>query len=130
MPTGPNPNPGQIRTLLRISVPVFIAAPKEQPSLRWRILSAGPGRVKLRVTNSGGAHVQLRRIALANGSGEAIAAGDQMLYVLAGATREVVLPLQRSLEHGQRLMVSAATDSDDMTADAVVETATYADARD
>ncbi|MBN8819009.1 MAG: molecular chaperone [Sphingomonas sp.] len=128
VPTGPNPNPGQIRTLLRISLPVFIGAPKAQASVRWRVLPAGPGQVKLRMTNSGGAHVQLRRIALSTGAGEPITARDQMLYLLAGATRDIVLPLHRSLEHGQHLVVTAATDGDDMTADAVVETATYADA--
>jgi len=102
VPTGPNPNPGQIRTLLRISLPVFIGAPKAQARVRWRALSTG--------------------------AGEPIPARDQMLYLLAGATRDIVLPLHRSLEHGQHLVVTAATDGDDMTADAVVETATYADA--
>lgn len=88
----PGPANGGIRTLLRISVPVFRAPEEARPDLVWSI---GDGAIGsngvLVVENRGGRHAQVLSLQLARRGGGS-AAITKSFYILAGGRLELPLP--------------------------------------
>lgn len=84
--------PGEIRTLLRISVPVFRAPTGAGPELDWaeRESETGEGRV-LTIGNRGGRHVRVVGVDFTAASGQQVHL-DQGGYILAGGRLDVPLP--------------------------------------
>lgn len=119
VPTDRPSRPGEIRTLLRISIPIFVPATQPAPmQLAWRAIVTGPRQVTLRVRNDGNGHVQLNRLKLtrsAPGGGEAMPARDVSVYVLPGATRSVPLDLAGPIAAGQSLKLDAVTDQQNLS---------------
>lgn len=102
--------PGQIRTLLRISVPVFLTPEGARPELDWRVEAVRPGAVELSIANRGRRHVRISHIALigVNG-GKPVAQSDQLLYVLPGARKTAVVPTVGSDVSGKALDLRITT---------------------
>jgi fimbrial chaperone protein len=92
-----------IQTLLRISVPVFVAGTEPDPKveLAWRRGSPG-GPACFQVRNQGAGHVHLQQLQLA-GSPHAIGA----FYILPGSDRKVCVPEQFA---GEATRVKTVTD--------------------
>ncbi|WP_395331237.1 fimbria/pilus periplasmic chaperone [Novosphingobium sp. BL-8H] len=103
----PGPANGGIRTLLRISVPVFRTPADARPDLVWSIgdapgagpLSSGSAGPVLVIENRGQRHAQVLSLELTArpGSGRASGGGSgavikRSFYVLAGGRMEVALP--------------------------------------
>ena len=117
--------PGQVRTLLRISIPIFVPAPNPIGRLSWRAWAAGPHRVTFEIRNQGTAHVQINRLALAGRNGTKLGAGDMSVYLLPGASRQVMLDVDAPVRAGEALKLSAVTDQGNLAADLVAEAAPH-----
>lgn len=91
----PGPSPGGIRTLLRISLPVFRAPAGAAPDLVWSMgetTTGGVERPALVIENRGSRHTQVLSLELMfaqSGKGDTIAGS---FYILAGGRAAVVLP--------------------------------------
>lgn len=91
------------------------------PELKWRALRNGQKDVKLHVTNTGNAHMQLIVLALRPSAGvPALAELKAPGYVLAGQAREWVVRLQDGLP-GKNIHLSAETDSGPLEADVALQ---------
>ncbi|WP_395390965.1 fimbria/pilus periplasmic chaperone [Novosphingobium sp. BL-8A] len=87
----PGPSAGGVRTLLRISVPVFRASPDARPDLVWSIGADG-GVPALVIENRGLRHAQVTALELtARPPGQQARIG-RSFYILAGGRAEVPLP--------------------------------------
>jgi fimbrial chaperone protein len=79
-----------LRTLLRISIPVFVAPSQAaQPLLAWQLRSANDQSTILSVQNRGNGHIQFKQISLGRApEGEAVFTATNAVYVLPGGRRE------------------------------------------
>ncbi|MDE1916582.1 MAG: molecular chaperone [Sphingomonadales bacterium] len=88
-------SPGQVQTLLRLSVPVFRAPAGAGARLGWVTGQDAAGKAWIELTNTGHRHLQIGAIQLhlrANGAPVKIAKG---FYLLAGSQTRIVLPIAR-----------------------------------
>lgn len=89
---GANPAPGTVRTLLRISVPVFRAPAGAAPAMGWSVRGARDGTASLTLVNRGNRHAQIMAVTLRPDASRAdpvrLARG---FYLLAGG--RITLPL-------------------------------------
>lgn len=119
---GLRPNePGEVRTLLRISIPIFVPAPKPVGRLSWRAWATGPRKVAFAIGNQGTAHVQINRLALVGQDGTKLGADDMSVYLLPGASQQIVLDVDTPVSAGQALKLNAVTDQGNLVADLVIE---------
>jgi fimbrial chaperone protein len=79
-----------LRTLLRISVPVFVTPPQgAHAQLTWEVRRSPDQITVLSVENHGNAHIQLKQIAVSHApDGEPIFTSTNAVYVLPGTRRE------------------------------------------
>jgi len=112
-----------LRVVLRVGIPVFVLpATTSSPSLKWQAMRTSDGALRVRVTNSGNAHIQLARSKLMTGGNtRALVEQDVPAYVLAGQTREWLYKVNPLPASGVPLRVAAQTDLGDMSTELVVE---------
>lgn len=101
LPDADSGNGGAVRTLLRISVPVFVAPPAAPatPSLAWTARRDG-GALVLEASNRGAAHTRIHALAVSE-PGQSPKPLQMGGYVLPGASRRFVLrgaPVPASLK--------------------------------
>jgi fimbrial chaperone protein len=118
-------DPGEIRTLLRISIPIFVPAPNATGRLTWRLLATGGRRVRLLVRNDGNAHVQISRLTLAGSGGAPLVHADASVYLLPGTAREIALDAAAPIGTGQPIKLTAETDQGNIPAEMVSEAAPH-----
>lgn len=82
---------GNIRTLLRLSLPVFRTPPGAAPDLEITPLGAVEEGQRFLLRNRGTAHAKLLDLKLPAASGDI--RSEQSFYLLAGAQREITLPV-------------------------------------
>jgi len=122
----PPPKPGfqGMQVALRIGVPVFVAPPvPAKPVLRWQAARAPDGgSLRLTLTNSGNAHVQVANFRLAlPGGAQPLATQDVAAYVLPGQSRDWSVKVSPLPAAGTTLGLAAQTDAGDAEATVVVE---------
>ena len=102
LPDAAAANGGAVRTLLRISVPVFVSTPGAGggPSLGWSARRDG-GALVLEASNSGAAHARIHALTVGE-PGRAPTPVAMGGYVLPGASRRFVL-------HGSQVPASSKT---------------------
>ncbi|QCB56744.1 molecular chaperone [Sphingopyxis sp. PAMC25046] len=124
VPIGRPSTPGEVRTLLRISVPIFVppAAPRVQ--LSWQAARAADGGIALQIRNSGNVHVQLNRLSLSRPGGTSLASEDMSVYILPGQSAAVALKTSAPVRVGEVLKLGAMTDQGERSIDLSVEAAT------
>jgi fimbrial chaperone protein len=119
-----------LRVALMISMPIFVVpATSVAPTLAWRATRAADGQIRVHVTNSGNAHVQLSKIDLA------LAAGGKTLgsrtvaeYVLPGNTRSWLVKTASPANGGAKVQIHSATDAGAFEASVALEVETAAEA--
>ncbi|HEY4962197.1 MAG TPA: fimbria/pilus periplasmic chaperone [Terriglobales bacterium] len=116
----PPPRPGiSLRTILRISIPIFVeqlGAVRKQ--LDWRA-EATPDGMKISATNNGNVHVQIRNLSLVPEGSTASPKGRTVLdYLLPGQTREWVFEEQPTRD-ALKLSLTAVTDAGNFNASLV-----------
>jgi len=92
VPDGDEPAPNQLRLLLRIGVPLFLA-PLEpaRPEPRWNVARRSDGSLVLEVRNEGRRRMRLERLAVES-AGVASRELSGLSYVLPGQARSWPLP--------------------------------------
>lgn len=83
--------PGGVRFALGFSVPVFLTPPGAAPQPRWRLEGD-----QLVLTNTGTAHVQVRKLELSDAAGRTVVMLEEPAYVLAGKRHAWSLPPGRA----------------------------------
>jgi fimbrial chaperone protein len=83
--------PGEIRTLLRISVPIFRAGQEARVDLAWEPSSRADGGSIVAIVNRGSRHARVLSIEMVSTSGQATHV-KQGGYVLAGGRLEFAVP--------------------------------------
>lgn len=83
---------GQLRLLMRIGVPVFLAAPQARPDLQWSLQDG-----MLQLSNQGRAHARLTGLAI-KAAGTVLPELPGFFYLLAGQSRRWALPAPGPLE--------------------------------
>lgn len=112
--------PGEVRTLLRISVPIFVPAPNAVGRITWRTWP-GTDKVTFAIANPGTAHVQINRLTLKRTNGQELGGDDMAVYLLPGASQNIRLDVSAPVRGGEGLTVNAVTDQGNLTANLVAE---------
>lgn len=115
--------PGEVRTLLRISIPIFVPALNPNGRLTWRAWPTGPRTMTFEIGNQGSAHVQINRLAISGLGATKLGAKDMSVYLLPGASQRIVLDLNASVPAAVPLKLNAVTDQGNLAVDLVVEPA-------
>jgi fimbrial chaperone protein len=90
---GANPAPGTVKTLLRISIPLFRAPAGAAPAPAWSMEKAGDGATWLVVANRGNRHAQVSALILhPHGPQTTPVRVAQAFYLLAGGQAKLLLP--------------------------------------
>jgi fimbrial chaperone protein len=115
-----------LRVALKISMPVFVVpAASVAPALQWRATRTADGQIRVRVTNTGTAHVQMTKIdlALAEGGTEL---GSHTLadYVLPGNTRSWTVKTASPAAVGAKVRIKSMTDAGAFDTSAALEVET------
>lgn len=121
VPTGRPSLPGEVRTLLRISVPIFVPPAQPAARLSWRLVPAEGGKVGFLVQNEGNVHVQLNRLTLKRTGNATLGSEDRSIYLLPGTSRRVLLGVRNPPRAGEKLKLEAMTDQADLSVDLVME---------
>ncbi len=114
----PPPKHGEItlRTILRISIPIFVepqGGTRKQVEWKAEITAGG---IKLSATNNGNVHVQVKNLALLpEGSSDPPSTKKMFEYLLPGQTREWIFE-EQPLSAAQKLSLTAITDTGNFSA--------------
>jgi fimbrial chaperone protein len=123
VPTGRPSTPGEVKTLLRISVPIFVPPAVPRVQLSWHSARAADGGIALQIRNSGNVHVQLNRLSLSRPGGTSLASEDMSVYILPGQSAAVALKTSAPVRVGEVLKLDAMTDQGERSIDLSVEAA-------
>ena len=110
---------------MRISLPVFVLPEVDaKPVLRWQAARTPQGALKLSLTNSGNAHIQIANFKLSMpGSAQPWVTKQSSEYVLPGQSRD--WNLRANAEYpaplpGVTLQLFAQTDAGDIEAEVII----------
>jgi fimbrial chaperone protein len=93
VPPAPKPGFMGVTTLLKLSVPVFVAPAVPAPQLVWGMRRISDTETQLWVENRGNAHVQIRSLDVSRaGVNELEYRQERMAYVLPQGRKEWVIP--------------------------------------
>lgn len=110
--------PGEVQTLLRVSIPIFVPAKANVGKLSWTTWPGPAGKMVLAIRNEGTAHVHFHRIALSRG-GKALGGQAMSLYLLPGASQRVEMDVVAPVKAGERLKIDAVAGETRLSADLV-----------
>lgn len=119
--------PGEVRTLLRVSIPIFVPVPGTQPTLDWQLSGAGDKQVSVTVRNTGGAHIHLNRIDIRRADGSPLTTRQESIYILPGATRNFLLDTPGAVRSGEKLVLDATGDTQRLSVNLVSQTGSHGD---
>ncbi len=111
-----------VTVLLRISIPVFSAAPVASvQKIDWRARFVESDKVELQLENAGNAHVKFHKIALSSIAGNQVNGQfTGLLYLLPGTTRSVTIALSTPVRAGDSLRLVASEDGNELRTNVVV----------
>lgn len=118
VPTGGPRAPGEVQTLLRISVPIFVPGKEQIGKLDWKAWPSGAGKVTVAIRNQGTTHIHFNRFGVSRG-GKLLGQQDMSVYLLPGATRQVQLDVSAPVRAGERLKFDALAGEAKLSADLV-----------
>jgi fimbrial chaperone protein len=108
-----NPATQGLQVALKISMPVFVVpATKVAPALQWKATRTADGKIRVHLTNTGTAHVQVSKIDLALAEG-GVALGSHTLaqYVLPGNSRSWAIDATTPAAIGAKVRIKSTTDA-------------------
>ncbi len=112
------PEVNGIKTLLRISIPLFVPAAQPTTTMRWALRPTAAGATLI-ARNGGSVHVQITAVQIAADgmSKPPIATAKGNFYALPGITREIDVHAASPFVAGTTYHVRIDTDQGPMTAD-------------
>ena len=125
LPPPPNPDFNGTKMLMRVSLPVFVL-PKvaAKPVLRWHAVRTSDGALKISLTNSGNAHIQIANFSLSlPGSAQPWITQQTSDYVLIGKSLDWILPANADYsipKSGATIQLFAQTDAGDIEAEVLI----------
>ena len=125
LPPPPNPDFNGTKMLMRVSLPVFVL-PKvaAKPVLRWHAVRTSDGALKISLTNSGNAHIQIANFSLSlPGSAQPWITQQTSDYVLIGQSLDWILPASADYsipQSGNTIQLFAQTDAGDIEAEVLI----------
>ena len=125
LPPPPNPDFNGTKMLMRVSLPVFVL-PKvtAKPVLRWHAVRTSDGALKISLSNSGNAHIQIANFSLSlPGSAQPWITQQTSNYVLIGQSFDWILPANADYsipKSGATIQLFAQTDAGDIEAEVLV----------
>ena len=129
LPPPPDPDSSDsgsgARMTLRISLPVFVLPEIEaKPVLLWQAVRTSQGALKISLSNSGNAHIQIKNFKLSLlDSAQPWLTQQSSDYVLAGQSRDWILPANPenpAPPPGVSLKLFAQTDAGDIEAEVII----------
>ena len=114
------------KMLMRVSLPVFVLPEvAAKPLLYWQVAQTSKGALKLSVSNSGNAHIQIKNIKLSlPDSSQPLATTNTVDYILPGQNYEWVLQANENFSISTpdtTLQLFAQTDAGDIEAVVIIE---------
>jgi fimbrial chaperone protein len=125
LPPPPSPDFQGAKMLMRVSLPVFVL-PKvtAKPVLRWHAVRTSDGALKISLSNSGNAHIQIANFSLSlPGSAQPWITQQASNYVLIGQSFDWILPANADYsipKSGATIQLFAQTDAGDIEAEVLV----------
>lgn len=118
-----------LRVALKISMPVFVVpAASVAPALNWRTTRTADGEIRVHLTNTGTAHVQVSKIELALAeAGTALGTQTTAGYVLPGNTRSWTVKTASPVAVGAKVHIRSMTDAGAFERDVPLEVETAAE---
>ena len=115
----PPPKKGEVvlRTILRISIPIFVAPQGDaRKQVDWKAEAISGGGIKITATNNGNLHLQIKKLDLMpEGSSGAPSTKKMLDYLLPGQTREWIFE-EAELQTAVKLSLTALTDAGNFSA--------------
>ena len=113
VPPAPKPGVMGLRTILRITIPIFVEPPGgARKQVDWKAEHIPGGAMKITATNNGNVHVQIKRLDLSpEASSDAPARQAVLDYLLPGQTRAWIFE-DAQLRAAQKLALTVATDAE------------------
>jgi fimbrial chaperone protein len=125
LPPPPSPDFQGAKMLMRVSLPVFVL-PKvtAKPVLSWHAVRTSDGALKISLSNSGNAHIQIANFSLSlPGSAQPWITQQTSNYVLIGQSFDWILPANADYsipKSGATIQLFAQTDAGDIEAEVLV----------
>lgn len=85
----------QVRFLLQLGIPMFVAPARSQDSLDWKLNRQADGKLRLTAENRGNRHVRLQGLRLEDSQGTLVEQQD-LDYLLAGSRKQWLLTPERA----------------------------------
>ena len=125
LPPPPNPDAMGMFMTMRISLPVFVLPEIDtKPVLLWQAARTSQGALKISLSNSGNAHIQIKNFKLSLlDSAQPWLTQQSSDYVLAGQSRDWILPANPenpAPPPGVTLKLFAQTDASDIEAEVII----------
>ena len=125
LPPPPNPDAMGMFMTMRISLPVFVLPEIDtKPVLLWQAARTSQGALKISLSNSGNAHIQIKNFKLSLlDSAQPWLTQQSSDYVLAGQSRDWILPANPenpAPPPGVSLKLFAQTDAGDIEAEVTI----------
>jgi fimbrial chaperone protein len=105
VPPLPKPGFAGLRTVLRMSIPIFVKPRVSSPLLTWTLQRTSDQDLRLSVENRGNAHVQVRKFALTGVGTEPGFVEEVASYVLQNAHKDWVIHNGQLAASGKLLLV-------------------------
>jgi fimbrial chaperone protein len=125
LPPPPNPDAMGMFMTMHISLPVFVLPEIDtKPVLLWQAARTSQGALKISLSNSGNAHIQIKNFKLSLlDSAQPWLTQQSSDYVLAGQSRDWILPANPenpAPPPGVSLKLFAQTDAGDIEAEVII----------
>ena len=125
LPPPPNPDAMGMFMTMRISLPVFVLPEIDtKPVLLWQAARTSQGALKISLSNSGNAHIQIKNFKLSLlDSAQPWLTQQSSDYVLAGQSRDWIVPANPenpAPPPGVSLKLFAQTDAGDIEAEVII----------
>jgi fimbrial chaperone protein len=97
----------QVAIMLRFAIPIFVAPPQGEASPEIVAATASPGKIELRIRNTGNRHARFEEITAR--AGEQVLAQSVAWYVFPGVTRTLAMPVDRERCRAGTIEIRAST---------------------
>lgn len=113
------PIPGQIQTLLRFSLPIFVPGSSSSQDLQWQMIAESDDSGVAVLSNRGATHIQVTGLTVRSAAGAVLTQQKLSAYVLPGRSRCLPVSVPH-LRAGETVRVEVSTDAaDEMSSIAV-----------